>query len=103
MQIAGNTFIVTGGASGLGAACVRRCVALGARVLIADVNDSAGNALAAELGAAVRYHRVDVTKPSDAQATIELAQREFGAVHGLIQCAGILGARGSSAKMGRTI
>jgi NAD(P)-dependent dehydrogenase (short-subunit alcohol dehydrogenase family) len=92
MQITGNSFIVTGGASGLGAACVRRCVALGAQVLIADVNDLTGNALATELGAAVRYQRTDVTKPSDAQAAIELAQQEFGAIHGLIQCAGILGA-----------
>jgi NAD(P)-dependent dehydrogenase (short-subunit alcohol dehydrogenase family) len=92
MRLPGNTFIVTGGASGLGAACVRRFVAAGANVLIVDINDSAGNALTAELGAAVRYHHTDVTQGADAQAAIDLARQEFGGLHGLIQCAGILGA-----------
>ncbi len=76
----------------MGAACVRRFVAAGANVLIADINDSAGNGLTAELGAAVRYRHTDVTQPVDAQAAIDLARQEFGGLHGLIQCAGILGA-----------
>ena len=76
----------------MGAACVRRFVAAGANVLIADINDSAGNGLTAELGAAVRYRHTDVTQPADAQAAIDLARQEFGGLHGLIQCAGILGA-----------
>jgi NAD(P)-dependent dehydrogenase (short-subunit alcohol dehydrogenase family) len=59
---------------------------------VADVNNSVGSALAAELGDTVRYLHTDVTKSSDAQAAIDLSRREFGAIHGLIQCAGILGA-----------
>ena len=92
MQLPGRTFIVTGGASGLGAACVRRLTAAGANVLIADLNDSVGTAIAAELGPATRYHHTDVTNETDAQAAIQLARHEFGALHGLIQCAGIWGA-----------
>lgn len=51
MQLNNHTFIVSGGSSGLGAACVRRLVSGGANVVIGDVNAPAGEALAAELGA----------------------------------------------------
>ena len=90
MQIQNHTFLVTGGASGLGEACVRRLIAGGAKVVIADLNEKAGTALATELKDLARFARTDVTNPSDAQAAIDLATREFGSLHGLIQCAGIL-------------
>jgi NAD(P)-dependent dehydrogenase (short-subunit alcohol dehydrogenase family) len=92
MQIHGSTFLITGGASGLGAACARRLAAAGGNVVIADLNDVEGEALAEELGAAARFIRTDVTTQSDAQAAVDLALRDFGNLHGLVQCAGILGA-----------
>jgi NAD(P)-dependent dehydrogenase (short-subunit alcohol dehydrogenase family) len=92
MQIDGRTFLITGGASGLGAACARRLAAVGGQIVIADLNDDAGLALAGELGSATRFAHTDVTSPADAQMAIDTARREFGAIHGLVQCAGILGA-----------
>jgi NAD(P)-dependent dehydrogenase (short-subunit alcohol dehydrogenase family) len=87
MQIKDSTFIVTGGASGLGAGTVRRLAAAGAKVVIADVGD--GSALAQELGKSTRYLKTDVTSESDAKAAVALALGEFGGLQGLINCAGI--------------
>jgi len=89
VKIAGSTFIVTGGASGLGAATAQRLVAGGGRVVIADLNDKAGPALAAELGGQARYVRCDVTAEDDCKAAVAAAQQAFGALHGAINCAGI--------------
>ncbi len=91
METKGGTFIVTGGASGLGAATARMLVAGGAKVVLADVNDAQGNALASELGAATRFVRTDVTDEASAQGRVAAAQSAFGALHarGLINCAGI--------------
>ncbi|MBI2807186.1 MAG: 3-hydroxyacyl-CoA dehydrogenase [Planctomycetes bacterium] len=89
MQISGNTFFVSGGASGLGAACVCLLANSGANVLIADLNRPAGEALAAELGTHVCFAPTDVTDEASVQAAVELATRTFGALHGSIQCAGI--------------
>jgi len=92
MQIHDSTFLITGGASGLGAACARRLATAGANIVIADLNEGEGAALADELGATARFSRTDVTSQSEAQAAVDLALREFGDLHGLVQCAGILGA-----------
>jgi len=92
MQVAGNTFVVTGGASGLGAGTVRHLAALGAQVVIADLNQAAGETLAAEIGKAAAFMPTDVASESSAQAAIDLALTRFGALHGLVNCAGILGA-----------
>lgn len=89
MQLNGSTFIVTGGSSGLGAATVRRFQAAGARVVIADVNVDAGQKLAAELGKSAVFAKTDVTSEADAQAAIDAAQNNFGALTGLVNCAGI--------------
>ena len=89
MQIDGSTFIVTGGASGLGAATTRMLVASGAHVVIADVNRPAGEALAAELGAAVRFVATDVTQEADGQAAVAAAVDGWGRLDGLANCAGI--------------
>jgi NAD(P)-dependent dehydrogenase (short-subunit alcohol dehydrogenase family) len=88
MEIKNSTFIVTGGASGLGAATARTIVSTGGKVVIADVNADAGNALAKELGQA-RFIRTDVTSESDGQAAVALALKEFGGLQGLVNCAGI--------------
>ena len=92
MQLAGHTFLVTGGASGLGAACVRRFVKGGAKVVIADVNAAAGEALANELGTAAVFVATDVTSAESAQGAIQTAIGRFGALHGLVSCAGVLAA-----------
>ena len=88
MQIAGAVFIVTGGASGLGAATARMLSACGGQVVIADVNVAAGEALAAELGEA-RFVRTDVTQEADGAAAVATAKDAFGGLHGLANCAGI--------------
>ena len=61
MQTKGRVFLVTGAASGLGEATVRALASVGARVVIADLNDERGQALAGEIGDAARYVHVDMT------------------------------------------
>lgn len=92
MKIANCTVLITGGASGLGAGTARRLVASGANVVIADVNQAAGEALARELGSKTTFVATDVTSEQSAQAAIDTAIIRFGALHGLVNCAGILGA-----------
>src|SRR5947208_2610331 len=91
MNIAGHTFLVTGGGSGLGAACVRRLIQSGGRILIADLAASAGQLLANEVGSAVCFIPTDVTHEQDMQAAIgaaiELSSGD--GLRGLINCAGI--------------
>ncbi len=65
MRLNGKIALVTGGASGLGEAICRRFAAEGAAVIIADIDTAAGTSLAAELGTAARFERLDVTKPKD--------------------------------------
>jgi NAD(P)-dependent dehydrogenase (short-subunit alcohol dehydrogenase family) len=89
MKIADHTFLVTGGGSGLGAACARRFVTDGGRVVIADVQKAVGEALAAELGPKARFVETDVTNRASAERAVETALKEFGGLHGLVNCAGI--------------
>jgi NAD(P)-dependent dehydrogenase (short-subunit alcohol dehydrogenase family) len=89
MKIADQVFVVTGAASGLGAAVARLLVAEGASVVIADLNQTAGEAITRELGSAARFALTDVTSESDAKAVIALAHSAFGHLHGLVNCAGI--------------
>src|SRR5438270_5337863 len=90
MQIAGHTFLVSGGSSGLGAACVRMLAAAGGNVIIADVNDAIGEKLAADLGPKVRFAHTEVTDETRVRAAVALACQTFGGLHGSIQCAGIV-------------
>ncbi len=89
MQIGNHVFLVTGGASGLGAATARLLVAEGGSVVIADLDRAAGQEVAAEIGSACRFAPTDVTSASDAQAAIGLALQAFGHLNGLVNCAGI--------------
>jgi NAD(P)-dependent dehydrogenase (short-subunit alcohol dehydrogenase family) len=89
MKIEEHVFLVTGGASGLGAAVARLLAGEGASIVIADLNQSAGEALAGALGPATRFALTDVTSENDAQAAIALALSAFGHLHGLVNCAGI--------------
>ena len=88
MEISGSVILITGGASGLGAATARALAAAGARVVIADLNDEAGRAMAAELGPETRFARTDVTSEADGRAAIALAEEAFGGLSGLVNCAG---------------
>jgi NAD(P)-dependent dehydrogenase (short-subunit alcohol dehydrogenase family) len=88
MQLTGRTFIVTGGSSGLGAACAAEFAKHGANILICDVSER-GADLAKELGPAVRFARTDVTDGAQVQAAVDGAVKAFGALHGAINCAGI--------------
>lgn len=88
MQINHRVFIVTGGASGLGEATVRRLHGMGGQVVIADLNEASGAALVAELGERVRFVRCDVASEADGMAVVDAA-RAMGALAGLINCAGV--------------
>lgn len=88
MNLSGKVFLVTGGSSGLGAACVREFSSAGASIVICDVSER-GETLAKELGSGVRFARTDVTDEAQVNAAIALALSEFGGVHGAINCAGI--------------
>ncbi|PLS87684.1 MAG: 3-hydroxyacyl-CoA dehydrogenase [Actinobacteria bacterium] len=89
MRTEGHTFIVTGGGSGLGAATARLLVRRGAGVVVADVNEEAGKAMAADLGKKARFVRTDVTDEDSVQGAVDAARDEFGGLHGLVNCAGI--------------
>jgi len=89
MKFDNSTFIVTGGASGLGEATVRRFHGAGANVVIADLNSERGEKLAAELGSRAAFARTDVTADADGQACVARALSAFGGLHGLVNCAGV--------------
>ena len=86
MDIKNNVFIITGGASGLGAAAARMIVANGGKVVLADVQIEAGEKLAAELGG--KFVKCDVTSEADGQAAVAATQ-SLGSLTGLLNCAGV--------------
>lgn len=90
MQVNGGVFVVTGAASGLGAATARMLVEQGGKVVLADMNKAGGGALVAELGPAARFVETNVADEASAQACIAIAISEFGGLHGLVNCAGIV-------------
>jgi NAD(P)-dependent dehydrogenase (short-subunit alcohol dehydrogenase family) len=87
--------VVTGGASGIGEATVRALVAQEGRVVIADLQGDRGRELASELGPSAAFHQTDVTREEEIAGAIELAQKRFGPLTGMINNAGIVGAVGS--------
>jgi len=86
MRLDSIAAIVTGGASGLGAATARELARRGARVVVADIADDKGKAVASEIGGA--FAHVDVTQTADIVAAAELA-KTLGPVRALVNCAGI--------------
>ena len=86
MDLNGISAIVTGGASGIGEACARLLADRGAKVVIADLNDEKGNALATEIGGA--FAHTDVTSVDDVIAAIDLAN-EMGPIRALVNSAGV--------------
>ncbi|HMJ12242.1 MAG TPA: 3-hydroxyacyl-CoA dehydrogenase [Polyangiaceae bacterium] len=95
MDAKGKVAIVSGGASGLGAATVRALVKRGACVVIADRAVDAGESLARELGSEVAFAETDVTHESSVRAAIDTARQRFGGLHIAVGCAGI----GTSSKV----
>ena len=97
MQIQEQVFIITGGASGLGAATARMLAQAGGKVVLADVQEEGGRALAAELDGV--FVRCDVTSEADAQAVVAAATA-LGPLRGLVNCAGIAPAAKTVGKEG---
>lgn len=89
MEIKQKVFVVTGGASGLGAATARYLVEHGARVVMVDMNQELGQSLAEELGENVQFQQLDVTDESAAAAFFKNLEQSHGQLNGLINCAGI--------------
>jgi NAD(P)-dependent dehydrogenase (short-subunit alcohol dehydrogenase family) len=100
MNIDGSTFLVTGGASGLGRATVERLLAHGGRVAILDLGRSAGAEVAAGLGPHALFAPCDVTSADDVGAAIDSAATRFGSIHGLVNCAGVAIAEKTQGKRG---
>jgi len=100
MNLKGKTFIVTGGGSGLGGATAQAFAAAGANVIVADIDKEKGGKLASELGANARFSECNVTDESHVQNAVELALKEFGALNGAINCAGVGGANRVTSKGG---
>jgi NAD(P)-dependent dehydrogenase (short-subunit alcohol dehydrogenase family) len=89
MQIANHVFLVTGGGSGLGSETANMLAENGARVVVADVNEAAGKEMAAHVGGTVRFVKCDVTDEASTRAAVDYCLSEFGAIHGLVNCAGV--------------
>ncbi len=89
MQIKDKVFLVTGAGSGLGAATARNLAEGGAKVVLLDLNREAGEKVAAELGANARFVETDVASESSAVNAVQAAISAFGAIHGLVNCAGV--------------
>ena len=89
MRLRDNTFLVTGGGSGLGAACAREFTGAGASVVLADINPETGEKLAAELGERARFAKTDVTDEQSVQQAVTLAKEAFGGLRGVVNCAGV--------------
>lgn len=98
-RLDGKVALVTGGASGIGAATVRTFVAAGAEVVIADLHEENGAALVAELAGRARYLRTDVTVETDVAGAVAFAHRTFGRFDCIVNNAGIIGGAGSIATM----
>jgi len=91
-ELAGKVAVVTGGASGIGRAVVERFAAEGARVVIADIDADAGQALAAELGDVAAFERTDVTDADQVQALVDATVSRFGGLHVMVNNAGVASA-----------
>jgi NAD(P)-dependent dehydrogenase (short-subunit alcohol dehydrogenase family) len=92
MKITEACAVVTGGASGLGAAVAAHVVANGGKVVILDVQEGPGQAAAAKLGANASFIRCDVTSEAEVNSTMAAAKERMGGINLLVNCAGVVGA-----------
>lgn len=93
MHIKDKCFLISGGGSGLGAATARMIIQEGGQVVIADLNQDAGAALATELGPRAHFILTDVSDEASAAAAVQAAVTVFGGLHGLVNCAGVAPAK----------
>lgn len=100
MNIQGQVALVTGGASGLGAACVRRFVGQGMKAIILDRDEVRGKALAEELGDKTRFVQADVSSEAEVEAAIDMAYSAFGGLSVVVNCAGVAWAARTVGKKG---
>lgn len=89
MRIDESVFLISGGASGLGLATARELVGRGGKMVLLDINAEAGQQALAELGGNARFVCADITREEDGQAAVAQALAAFGALHGLVNCAGV--------------
>ncbi|MFM0097176.1 SDR family NAD(P)-dependent oxidoreductase [Paraburkholderia nemoris] len=89
MNIKDSVFLISGGASGLGAATAKMIVENGGKVVLADMNRDVGIALASEFGPSALFVATDVTDENACQSAIDMTVAHFGALHGLVCCAGV--------------
>lgn len=89
MNITGKTFMVTGGASGLGRAAAEAILAAGGNTVLIDVNEETGKAAEQALGSKARFAHADVTSEDQVQAAVALAVSTFGMLNGVVNAAGI--------------
>jgi len=89
MQIKGSVALVTGGASGLGEACVRNFIARGGKVAILDFAEDRGRKIASELGERTLFCLTDITEDADVKAAVDQTMDTFGAIHIAVNCAGV--------------
>jgi NAD(P)-dependent dehydrogenase (short-subunit alcohol dehydrogenase family) len=94
VRLQGKVAVITGGASGIGAASVRRFVAEGCRVVIGDIQRGPGEAFAAQFGEAAAFLVCDVTREAEVAALVDLATGRFGQLDVMFNNAGIVGAVG---------
>ncbi len=94
MRLSGKTAVITGAASGIGAASARRFVREGCRVVLGDIQQDRGDALCRELGSAAVFAKCDVTKEDQVAGLVDLAVKEFGHLDIMFNNAGIVGAIG---------
>ena len=89
MKIQGKVIVVTGGASGLGAATATHLVEQGAKVILVDMNQEQGNALQQQLGEQAEFVQLDVTDEQVVEAFFNHIENKYGQLNGLVNCAGI--------------
>ncbi len=89
-RVDGKVALISGGARGMGAAHARMLVGEGAKVVIGDILDDQGKALADEIGDSARYIHLDVTQPDQWEAAVDLAVSAFGRLNVLVNNAGIV-------------
>ena len=89
MEIKDSVAVVTGGASGLGEACIRNFISKGGKVSILDFAEERGQRVASELGDAALFCLTDITKEEDVQAALDKTVEAFGAIHLAVNCAGV--------------
>ncbi len=88
-SLAGKVALITGAASGIGAATAKAFIEQGAQVVLGDLNVATGETLAMQLGENAAFIQLDVTRADDAAAAVALAQARFGRLDSLVNCAGI--------------